>query len=215
MYCGRRTQAGLFHGVVYYRCVARTLAPGSAGRAEHPTTLNLREAHIVGPLNRWLAGVFSRQNRSETIAILLEAFNADDGEMRRNRLKQRVADAEVKLQRHRAAIEAGIDPTTLVTAMNKAQADKAIAAAELARMPAHTAMSLTEITATIDALGDVAAVLKAGAPAARAELYAALGVEIRYPRKQKVAEVVVSPCGIGCGVWSAARTLSTRIRLAR
>ncbi len=168
---------------------------------------------FVGPLNRWLAGLFGRQNRAETIAVLLEAFNADDGEMRRNQLKQKVVDAEVKLQRHRAAIEAGIDPTTLVTVMNSAQADKAVAAAELARMPTHTTVSLTEITATTDALGGVGVVLEGGAHEARADLYAALGVEIRYPQKQKVAEAVASPCGIGNGVWSGARTLSTRIRL--
>ncbi|MEU6559898.1 recombinase family protein [Nocardia nova] len=215
VYCDRRMQAGMLHGAVYYRCAARTLAPGSVVRDEHPPTVNLRESHIVGPLNRWLAGLFNAQNRRETLAMLLQAVNADDGEARRKQLKQKTTDAELKLRRHRAAIEAGVDPATLVAAMNSAQADKAVAIAELERLPVRVAVSLTEIAAVIDALGDIDAVLNAGAPAARADLYAALGVAIRYPRGDRVAETTASPCGIGTGVWNAAPVLSTRIDLTR
>src|SRR6202000_262046 len=46
----------------YYRCLARSLAPGSPALAEHPRTVNLRELDVVERLNDWLGGLFSREN---------------------------------------------------------------------------------------------------------------------------------------------------------
>jgi hypothetical protein len=53
---------------VYYRCTARTLAPGSPALADHPRTVNVREDHILGPLNKWIGSVFARENVDETVA---------------------------------------------------------------------------------------------------------------------------------------------------
>jgi hypothetical protein len=46
----------------YYRCAARTLAPGSAALADHPSTVNLREDVIVDALNRWIGRLFHPEN---------------------------------------------------------------------------------------------------------------------------------------------------------
>ena len=35
----------------YYRCLARTLAPGSAALADHPKTVNVRQDQLLEPLN--------------------------------------------------------------------------------------------------------------------------------------------------------------------
>lgn len=75
------------HGNVYYRCIARTLAPGSEALADHPKTVNLRESHVAGPLNRWLAAQFSKENRRQIIEILVEAYNSDDSDTRRSYLR--------------------------------------------------------------------------------------------------------------------------------
>ncbi|MCP2293611.1 hypothetical protein APR11_000015 [Nocardia amikacinitolerans] len=95
--------------------------------AEHPITVNLREDHLAAPIDRWLATLFNRANRDRTIASLFAAQNGNDHDTHRALLRRRIADADAKLERHLAAIEAGVDPQALVAAMNTAQADKAAA----------------------------------------------------------------------------------------
>ncbi len=55
----------------YYRCTARTLAPGSIALADHPRTVNLRERDVVEPLNAWIGGLFSKENLDRTVAALV------------------------------------------------------------------------------------------------------------------------------------------------
>ncbi|WP_324194676.1 recombinase family protein [Nocardia terpenica] len=198
--CGRKMQAAILHGDVYYRCIARTLTPGSPALEGHPKTVNLRESHIAGPLNKWLAGLFDRRHRARTLEILLDAYNTDDHDLRRIALRQKVSDAETKLLRHRAAIEAGVDPLVLVDAINALQAEKAIAAAELDRLPAVAPITISELTKLLDSFGDIAAVLDAGTPQDKADLYAALQLEITYRHRDQVAEVIANPCVVSTGV---------------
>ncbi len=197
--CDRKMQAEVVHGDIYYRCFAKSLAPGSIALADHPKTVNLRESHLIRPLNGWLAMLFNRDNRAETVTALLEA-QSDDSGFRREALRRRVTDAEAKLVRHRAAIEAGVDPLALVDAMNAAQAEKARAQVELDTIPKPVLVTAIEINKLIDSLGDVAAVLNAGAEADQAALYEALNVEIRYLHQQKIASVSASPCVVNTGV---------------
>lgn len=87
-------QAEVLHGVIYYRCIARTLPPGSPALADHPKTVNLRESHIIRPLNDWLSGLFNRTNRAHTVARLVEAQNHDDGNQHREMLRAKISAAE-------------------------------------------------------------------------------------------------------------------------
>ncbi|MFF0488522.1 hypothetical protein ACFYTQ_05815 [Nocardia sp. NPDC004068] len=198
--CERKMQAEMLHGSIYYRCLARSLAPGSPAAADHPKTVNLREAHLLGPLNTWLATLFDRQHRADTIAALVAAQDTDDSDLRRQGLHARIRDADTKLDRHRRAIEAGVDPIALVDAMNAAQAEKAIATAELEQIPKPIKLTTSQIEKMIDALGDVRAVLDAGRPEDKQALYAAMNVQIRYDHRRQVATVTADPHGFSTGV---------------
>ncbi|WP_253810723.1 hypothetical protein [Nocardia amikacinitolerans] len=125
---------------------------------------------IVAPIDRWLDTLFHRTHRDHTIASLLTAQDDGDHDTHRALLRRRIAEAEAKLERHLAAIEAGVDPQVLVTAMNTAQADKAAAQTELQNLPPIPRLTETEIRQLIDSLGDIAAILAAGARADKAEL---------------------------------------------
>jgi hypothetical protein len=61
-------QAGSIRRNVYYRCTARRLAPGSAALAEHPKTVNLREDVLTEAINGWIGGLFSPENRDDTVS---------------------------------------------------------------------------------------------------------------------------------------------------
>ncbi|WP_114755922.1 recombinase family protein [Nocardia pseudobrasiliensis] len=196
--CDRKMQGETPNGGVYYRCVARTLPPGSPMHADHPKTVNLREAHLTLPLNAWIAERFNPSHRAQTIEALVAAQADEDNDIRRQILRRRFNEAEAKLDRHRTALEAGVDPAVLVDAINAAQAEKTAAQAELDRMPQIVRLSALEFEKLIDSYGDIAAVLDAGTPHDRAALYAALNLEIRYRPREQLA--TVSVCVVNTGV---------------
>ncbi|WP_249645576.1 recombinase family protein [Nocardia sputi] len=204
--CGRKMQAELVRDAVYYRCRAKTIAPGSPVLQDHPRTVNLREDVVVGPIDSWLASLLDRDHREKTIAALLAAQDTDDTDVQRRTLRQRITEADARLARHLAAIEAGVDPQALVTAMNAAQADKAAAQAELKSLPKINRLTENEIRKLIDSLGDIRAVLAAGDPADKARLYRALALEVCYQHQQQLAIVGATPCGVSTGVRRGSRT---------
>uniref|UniRef100_UPI001C5556B3 zinc ribbon domain-containing protein n=1 Tax=Amycolatopsis anabasis TaxID=1840409 RepID=UPI001C5556B3 len=80
--CERRMQGAAIRKGIYYRCIARTLAPGSAALADHPKTVNLREDAVVPRLHDWLARVFDRENRDETVNALVGSQDGGGGAAR-------------------------------------------------------------------------------------------------------------------------------------
>ncbi|WP_026189944.1 hypothetical protein [Salinispora mooreana] len=101
-----------------------------------------------------------------------------------------------KLERYRAALDAGADPTVVTAWITQTQADRARAEAELHALAGTTPHRLTraEITALVTALGDIAAVLRDADPADKAKVYRQLGLRLNYqPETQTVrAEVNLS-----------------------
>src|SRR2546430_13495422 len=120
--CSRKTQGALIRKEdVYYRCLARSLVPGSAALAGHSRTVNLREDNVVPPLNAWIGRLFSRANVDRTVAELLASQDAAAPAASHEALKKRVSTAGGRLRRFPAAIEARGDPAATVEAPEKAQ----------------------------------------------------------------------------------------------
>lgn len=104
----------------------------------------------------WLAALFAPRNVDRTVAALVASQGERAGVLgSRDVVKRRLADAEAKLWRSRAAIEAGVDPVALVESINAAQAQRAAAQAELEGSRAPTVIEAAEIYARIALLGDV------------------------------------------------------------
>jgi recombinase/recombinase-like zinc beta ribbon protein len=57
--CHRKMQGATIRRGTYYRCTARTLAPGAAALIDHPATVNLREDAVLQPLNDWIGLLFA------------------------------------------------------------------------------------------------------------------------------------------------------------
>ncbi|TWP49467.1 hypothetical protein FKR81_23235 [Lentzea tibetensis] len=106
--------------------------------------------------NKWIDGLFDRANLDSTVSALVASQDDENaGTKDRAAVKKRLADAEGKLRRFQDAIAAGVDPTALVDAINKAQEQHAAAQAELNGTPRRTGRSAAEVYAMIDSLGDV------------------------------------------------------------
>jgi hypothetical protein len=184
-------QGGSIRRNVYYRCTARRLAPGSAALAEHPKMVNLREDVLTGAINEWIGGLFSAENRDDTVRALVEsqggaASTANEGA--RTRLK----DAEEALRRLQAAIVAGIEPAAVKEPMNAAQAQREAARVALAAEPPSSRLDVAEVYAMIDALGDVGEAIKDARPDSLAKLYKELGIKVSYRHEESGGEAVIS-----------------------
>jgi hypothetical protein len=118
----------------YYRCLARTLAPGSAASAGHPKD-GRPTFDVVEPLNAWIAGLFSKGNIERTATALVASQDGGAKPSAHEAARKRLTDAESRLKRFQDAIGAGIDPVALLDAINEAQVQRAAAQAELDGTP--------------------------------------------------------------------------------
>jgi hypothetical protein len=205
--CGRRMQGAVIRKrETYYRCLARTLAPGSAALAGHPRTVNLREFHVVEPLNAWIGGLFSKGNVERTVVALVASQDGDAKPSAHEAARKRLTEAEGRLKRFQDAIAAGIEPSALVDAINEAQAQRAAARAELDGAPAPTLITEAEVYALIDSLGDVGAALKDTEPGSLERLYRELGLGLRYEPHGRAVDVLLAPRVVNGRVRGGNRT---------
>jgi hypothetical protein len=175
---------------MYYRCPARTLASGSSVLATHPPAVYLRESTIQDAVNGWLEGLFRPENVDRKVAALVASEEGagrkqDGGEA----AKKRLADAEARLRKFKAAIAAGVDPAALVDVINTARAELVAAQAEIDNAPAPDLMDAAEVYARIDAFGDVQAKLNDAKGERLAELYASADLKVLYEPGSSTAEI--------------------------
>ncbi|MGI5165678.1 zinc ribbon domain-containing protein [Spirillospora sp. CA-253888] len=111
--CNRKMQANRRDGTTYYRCkYAEEYA--LANHVQHPRNVYVREDEVVRGLDRWISRQLAPHRLKETIGELHQA-QRDPSHVHAVELAQAtIAECQAKLQRHRAAIEAGMDPV-LVT----------------------------------------------------------------------------------------------------
>ncbi|MFC0435568.1 recombinase family protein [Kutzneria buriramensis] len=191
--CTRRMQGATVRKInTYYRCHARTLAPGSAALSDHPRTVNLREDVLLDPLNEWIGRLFDRANVDRTVTALIGSQEGLKGADTRSVAEKRLADAETRLRRFHAAIEAGVDPSALVDPINEAQDQRAAAKAQLEGLQAPNLMTEAEAYARIDSLGDVGKTVKQGSPENLSRLYRALHLQLNYHPVERAVDATIS-----------------------
>jgi DNA invertase Pin-like site-specific DNA recombinase len=196
--CERRMQAtwrpsrGDGPGRVLYRCELRrqrALPPG----VDHPPTVNLREAAILGPLHAWLAELAQPE-------WLASAQSPDPATTTDTlALREHLRQTERHLERYRAALEAGTDPATIAAWVAETTAKRADLQQRLARLARPTqALTADEIAALIDQLGGMIAILDSATPEERATIYRTLGLNLLYdPAKHRVRAQVEIACRSG------------------
>ncbi|MEU8633193.1 hypothetical protein AB0C38_13555 [Amycolatopsis sp. NPDC048633] len=176
--------AKLVIGLVRCKICTRKMAPGSAALADHPRTVNLRKDVVVAPINEWLCQVFHPENRDETVQLLT---GSQDGRVdsRRAAAEKRMKDAEAKLRRHLAAIEADVDPVNFVEPTKRAQPERQAATEELKHLPDTQAPDVAEVYPMPDHLGNVERHLNSRSPERITQVYPDLGLQVFYDNKKR------------------------------
>jgi DNA invertase Pin-like site-specific DNA recombinase len=193
--CNRKMEASPRAHGMYYRCPVRTLAPHSPVLAQHPAAVYVREAAICAPLNHWIATLFDPKNYDRTVQALVESQGSSLADAHLDQARRRLADAEAKLRRHQAAIEAGVDPAAIVDAINQAQAKRTAACAELNGRPAAQLLTRQDVEVVINSVGDVGEALTGADPQSLATLYEALRLQMVYDPASRSVNVTVQPLG--------------------
>ncbi|MFE4832722.1 recombinase family protein [Streptomyces sp. NPDC056672] len=188
--CRRKMQGHWSHDHAYYRCRYPN-EYALANHIHHPRNIYLRESWILTPLDNWLARVFLPHHLNDTIDLM--AATADPGHDSGNTATQRaraaIADCDAKLATHRAALEAGADPTVITQWITETQARRARTEAELRTVTKgqSTRMSRDEIARLVRSTSDLAAAVRQADREDKAEIYRRLGLTLTYDsEKQKV-----------------------------
>jgi DNA invertase Pin-like site-specific DNA recombinase len=208
--CGRRMSGQHNHGEAYYRC-RYPAEYALANDVEHPRTVYLREVDVVSELDRWLAQLFDPEHLDETCAELAAASGSTDRDAAAVEAAQRkLVNCETRLDRYRAALDSGTDPSVVGQWIAEVQGEKL--RAEQALISAlQDELEPGEVRELIEQLGPIVDVLEEAQPRKKAELYASLGLQLTYRPAQDLVADEANP--VACAkvrVGGATQPLSTR-----
>ena len=193
--CSRRMQGTWNNGRAHYRCRFPN-EYAIANKIDHPLAVYVREDALLPALDAWLAGVFDPSQVQRTLVDLADASGSDAGSRTDTEGHRVVADCDRKLARHRAALEAGVDPTLVARWSAEVQRERAAALARLettASVARRQRLSPDEIGQMVARLGGMLKVLGRADVNDKAEVYRQLGVEIRYRHHDRTALVEARP----------------------
>jgi len=111
------------------------------------------------------------------------------------RLRQTIADADDKINRYRAALDAGGDPALIAGWISETTAIRKTAQGRLGltEAPPHR-MTDDQISAIADAFASLLDLLRDADPRDKAELYARIGLQMTYrPGPETVIAEVATP----------------------
>ncbi len=189
-------QAHWLNRAAYYRC-RFPQEYALANKLIHPRNVYVREDQVVPRLDRWLARLFEPEPIEQTITALLAAQRPVPLDEQAAAARREIAEADRKLARHRAALEAGADPVVVTAWIRDAQTAKAAAEARVRRTGPAAGRQLNhdELADMIARLGDMVGLMADAEPTRKAGIYGSLGLHLTfYPEE---AKVLVSQRSIG------------------
>jgi DNA invertase Pin-like site-specific DNA recombinase len=193
--CKRRMQAQTtrraLHTVVYYRC-RYPQEYALANKVLHPQNVYIREDAVVGQLDRWLAGLFAPGRIETTVEALVGAQESGAAESEAIAAARRQVDeCDRVLSQHRAALEAGADPTIVARWMKETQHKRTAAERFLERAPVETMpLDRRKVMELVSVAGNMVALLGQTDRDRKARIYSGLGIRLEYAHDRR--EVVVS-----------------------
>ncbi|GHJ54321.1 hypothetical protein Nm8I071_36280 [Nonomuraea sp. TT08I-71] len=157
----------------YYRC-RFPQEYALANEVEHPRNVYLREDALTDPLDTWLATAFAPDRLQKTITAMTDAqLGNQPPSPAIAAARATIAERDAKLERYRAALDAGADPSVVSSWIAQTRAERTRAETNLhpPEAAAPRRMTHAEIAALVRALGDIVTVLRDADPADRAEVY--------------------------------------------
>jgi site-specific DNA recombinase len=166
----------------------------------HPPALYLREDQIVTPIDRFLREELTGRTLTESLRRVADAqyraaVAAYDTAGEIEKLRQAIADADAKIDRYRATLDAGGDPALIAGWITEATALKKAAQVRLGATEVPPQRMTDEQLDTIaDAFNDLFKLLRDADPRDKAELYSRIGLRLTYqPGPETMIAEVATP----------------------
>ena len=157
---------------------------------DHPNSLAIRDDRILPVLDEWLVGMFSPDRLPRLAAEVVAADAASVADPRISAARRQAAEARRRIDRHPAALEAGLEPAIVAGRARRAQAELAAAEAVLASAPAATEpLSIDDVVEVLEAVRAWPELLETADAELRRGVYKSLRISLRYRRVAK-AEVI-------------------------
>jgi hypothetical protein len=185
--CGRKMQAHWANDMAYYRC-RFSAEYALASKISHPSNVLVRERDVLPALDAWLARQFAPHRLATTIDDLTATQPDHGGQQATGQARQVIRDCDAKMARYKAALDAGADIEEVTAWINAGKADRIQAEAAL-RRAATTPRRMTreQITAIVEHVASLAAVIRDADPADKADIYRGLNLALTYqPGKRTV-----------------------------
>ncbi|MGH8990632.1 MAG: recombinase family protein, partial [Acidimicrobiia bacterium] len=169
--------------------------------ATHPKTSYLRADKLAAAVDGWLAEISDDDHVDDT-AKLLAAAEQDrhqamtggvDRDAESHRARQRLMEAEGRLERARATLDAGADPAVVARWINDAENDRRSAEADLARLAPDRPPTADEVKELLIALRGILDRLSTADPTTMREVYRELGLRAVWQPRSPVVQVSISP----------------------
>ena len=190
--CGRRMVGSFNNNRNHYRCTY-TAEYANANSIAHPRSLYLREDHVVDLVDPWIGRAFAPVNLQHTLQALADAQHDETTAHRIAAAREKIGSCQTKLDRYRAALEAGTDPTLIQQWTTQIKAEQATAEADLRQLTGRRTMTSAEINTVVDALAGIATVLRRADPADKAEVYRQLGLKLTYEPGPRIITAEAHP----------------------
>jgi len=185
--CGRKMQGSWNNGRAHYRC-QYAAEYAIVNELDHPKAVYLREDAVMPKLDGWLAQVFDPANIDATYQAMADAQDHGETAARAVAARATIADCDRRLANYREALDLGGPTSTIVGWMAEVEAERLAAEHELGLTIPKAPLTRSQIKAIVVSLKDHLRMLAEADPAAKAELYANLGVRLTYhPDRQTVS----------------------------
>ncbi|MEV4813298.1 zinc ribbon domain-containing protein [Micromonospora avicenniae] len=135
--CDRRMQGQYNHGDAYYRC-RFPQEYALANQVPHPRNVYLREDALTDPLDTWLTSAFAPHRVEQTITAMADAQPLEHSPATGGAAQAIINECDAKLERYRAALDAGADPAVVTGWIAQTQAERARAEANLCTIAGTT-----------------------------------------------------------------------------
>ena len=161
----------------------------------------MREDAFDAQVNRWIAGLFDPSHIHETIDLITAAQDSGTDDIAAEAAKAKIADANQRMARYKATIDAGGDPAEIGAWITEAKAQRVQAETELRGATSKVRITRQQIEELITMTADIAATLRDAEPAQMADAYRKLGVRLTYDPAGPVIRATASPQAGNIGKW--------------
>jgi hypothetical protein len=166
---------------------------------------------LTALLDQWLARMLAPHRIKQTIIDLNSTQEDPALDAGLLRARAGLAECATKLNRHRAALEAGADPATVAQWIAETNNERALAEAVVRTTSAgvHPQLIAEEIEKLVGEIGDLVRTLQKAEPADRQEAYRQLGIRLTYDPAEHQIRVELTfntePHRIGAGALPAVK----------